>query len=67
VVGAVAALVASSVMDTLLGLDRGQRGRWLRYDAETLTLEEHTITPREDCPVCGDGAGEKPCHPIPDS
>jgi hypothetical protein len=67
IVGAVAALATSFLIDAHLGLDRGRSAVWLRYDAETMTLEEHSITPREDCPVCGVDAGENSCHPTLDS
>jgi molybdopterin/thiamine biosynthesis adenylyltransferase len=62
VVGAVAALVASSVIDGQLGFERARHARWLRYDAETTTLEERAIAPREDCPLCA-GAWKNACHP----
>jgi hypothetical protein len=67
IVGAVAALAASSIIDAHLGLDRQPPAVWLRYDAETMTLNEHTITVRENCPVCRDRAGENSCHPTLDS
>jgi molybdopterin/thiamine biosynthesis adenylyltransferase len=66
VLGAVAALLASCVIDTQLGCARARQAKWLRYGAETMTLEEHVITPREDCPVCGVGAGGNTCHPTLD-
>jgi hypothetical protein len=59
--------VTTAVLEAQLGLDRGQAARWLRYDAETVTLEEHAITPRDDCPVCSNHAGESTCHPTLDS
>jgi hypothetical protein len=62
VVGAVAALVASSVIDWQLGFARARHPKWLRYDAETSTLEERAIAPREDCPLCA-GAWKNACHP----
>lgn len=67
VIGGVAALIAASVLEALLDLHPAEPRRWLRYEAETMTLDEHAITRREDCPVCGDGTGEKPCHPTLDS
>lgn len=67
VIGAMAALVASAVIDGQLGFERTQHAKWLRYDAKTLTLEERAITPREDCPVCGEVAGKNTCHPTLDS
>jgi hypothetical protein len=67
VVGAIASLVASSVIDGQLGFDRARHAKWLRYDAETLTLEGRVIAPREDCPVCGNGARKNTCHPTLDS
>lgn len=65
VVGAVAALSASWIIQAALGLERVSRPEWLRYEAETMTLERYEITARENCPVCGTRKG--PCHPIQDS
>jgi adenylyltransferase/sulfurtransferase len=67
VVGTIAALLASCIIEARLELHAGQPAGWLRYDAETMTLTRQTISFRTDCPVCAGHPGEEPCHPTQDS